>query len=607
MTLQGSLSRGALVTERKGIEISGTLDIETEDWTKFVVGGLWSDREFVAVQNDPDAFFDELRSREGTYYAHNLGGYDGKWFLDCCLTKGLSPRVRSNGARVVELKLGKLVLKDSYALFKHSLETFTKGMHVAKQSLGLTCSCGESCGGYCAIRRHMAPARRRRLTEYLQADCESLFEALRHLERWASGNDLDLRTTCGASAWVDAKRKLGLTGNALSTADWEFARQGYYGGRCQVFRTEARAGWETDVSSMYPWALTRELPVGKASRLAGAAAARAYRKGEPGLYHVRVHQEGWIPVLPVRGISRNSYPEGEVEGVYPLPELVHAESCGAEVLAVTEALVWEETEPVMRPWVSAGFKLRREAPGGKSGPVGKFMKDVLNSFSGKMGSRAEKTRWHINPSRIKVHDPDKSLPFPCPTLGRDCGRECWQHCTGKCGVMTQVFPGIHTSHAYFIDDCARVEWAAYLTAYARVKLHKQLIGRGQEDAVYCDTDSVFSVEKRQGLKDGVLGAWEDKGAFRDFKALAPKFYSYKREGKPVRRSKGVPGKVLPADFERGFQVEWKRMRGFAEGARQGQFFARDLVKRCISPGTGDRVPGWVTGKTFPPEAHGTDG
>jgi hypothetical protein len=104
-----------------------------------------------------------------------------------------------------------------------------------------------------------------------------------------------------------------------------------------------------------------------------------------------------------------------------------------------------------------------------------------------------------------------------------------------------------------IPDCSHVEKAAYITARGRIQLHKMLVARGEHDAIYCDTDSVFSTvlrNRQDGVRSG-LGGWADEGEFRDFSAIAPKLYRYDQkteEGKwkPIMRAKGI---VLPRDVD----------------------------------------------------------
>ena len=62
-----------------------------------------------------------------------------------------------------------------------------------------------------------------------------------------------------------------------------------------------------------------------------------------------------------------------------------------------------------------------------------------------------------------------------------------------------------------------VVWSAYLTAKARIELHKQLVADGQDGltAIYCDTDSCYSTTPRAYNLGSDLGQWLPEGTFEN--------------------------------------------------------------------------------------------
>lgn len=116
--------------------------------------------------------------------------------------------------------------------------------------------------------------------------------------------------------------------------------------------------------------------------------------------------------------------------------------------------------------------------------------------------------------------------------------------------------GVWSRRRFQIADSAHVHYAAYLTAHARVQLHRQLTDYGNDDgwsAVYCDTDSCYSVTPRTHNVGEGLGEWDYEGEFAPgvdeegnrhdygFAALAPKTYAYLdvKRRQLHARSKGV--------------------------------------------------------------------
>lgn len=143
-----------------------------------------------------------------------------------------------------------------------------------------------------------------------------------------------------------------------------------------------------------------------------------------------------------------------------------------------------------------------------------------------------------------------------------------------------------------MQSCAHAEWSAYLTSAARVELHRGLTERAY-DAVYCDTDGIFSEGPRtRNIGDG-LGEWQSKGEYLGFQALAPKVYRYyDTDGEHVR-AKGIP------------QPDWKKILagepsefGSMAGLRRpqnGRFFVRVKSHRKVNRNYGSReLDGKVT-------------
>jgi hypothetical protein len=283
-----------------------------------------------------------------------------------------------------------------------------------------------------------------------------------------------------------------------------------------------------------------------------------------------------IPPLPVRVGWRTAYPTGRFCGVWTAIELDYAQSVGAEIESVEWAVTWEEEQILFASWVDEMFAARMKF--GKKSREGKWLKLVMNSLTGKFGTRCDAATIHIEPSRIK--------PCTCNDLDEsDC----------QCGGMTP-FGGtdwMFTSNKRVLYQCARPEWAAYLTSASRVELHKQLMaGRdawGNSDAVYCATDSCFAESNRTYNVGSNLGQWNDEGVYSGFEALAPKVYRY--YGGPDKlekvRCKGIPSRDW-ARISSGQPIEFETMTG-ARSPVNGRFFVRVKNHRTVTPNTGSRI------------------
>jgi len=546
------------IDEPRTIEVDGVYDIETEAWTRFVVGGLLTRNGFHSASfRREDDFVDLLLTLSGRFFAHNGGRYDALWFLGHVRRRGLKATCYGQGQRITNLRVGDLILCDSYALVPMALKQGAQIGRIQKSDTGLPCVCSESCGGYCSISRSMPPNLMRRLIEYLEIDCRATLSMLDTLIDYAASKNLDLQYTIGGSSWHTAKRWIG-----LEKADWSwgargqsaatlysFARSAYYGGRTQVFRPSATAGYRYDVNSAYPAALASlSLPWGIPREISNREARRAYDDGREGLFRARVRvPECHVPPLPVRGALRLYYPIGTVDGTWTGNELRYAEEVGASVERIDSACVWHSNKVVFADLCRHVWNLRYEV--GPKTALGSWLKWFANSLTGRLAIKPEAETIYIE------REPNGATFCPADwdckggRLHNHSKRRCCEHhCTRRCGVMIPLgrngqFNGVWTRKRFQIADSAHVHFAAYLTAHARIELHKQLTDYGSDDgwsAVYCDTDSCYSLTPRLTRVGTGLGEWKEEGTFTDFVALAPKTYAYRdEEGELEARSKGV--------------------------------------------------------------------
>ena len=610
--------------ERKRLSVEAVYDIESErDWGGFLVGGIrHADGEYIEknIWNtkgfDPreKEFAEEIGSTDGNVWAHAGGSYDHKWFLQCGRNDGTSWDIQVAGSRIVSARRGSLRLLDSNALVKISLRDFTKGLGVEKSNHGLLCEtpdeCGNECGGFCRFHRGMSRQDFGRVREYLRDDCESLFGALQRLQGFGEQHDLDLAFTVGSSSYACAKRWLQLPDAELSLDDHLFARKGYFGGRVQIFRPQAESGNRYDINASYPYALAMlELPWGCSFKRFGKYAASEFESGREGFIAARVLvPEMWIPPLPVRLRDRIAYPTGEIEGVWTCSELRNAVSLGCVIRNISEGLFWPETRRVFQPWIMKLWELRKNDRHGKSGPLGTFLKFYMNSLTGKLGTRPVSKRYVLNPKSPQLNWEQLGSgiwSFDGPTVRR-------QKSTGNWVAG---------------EPCCHVEWAAYITAFGRIRWLEQarageLLGA---DMVMGDTDSVYCTGIREKELGDELGQWQYEGGFESgwqwndylkreewqigFDAIAPKFYRFlpsTKDGHAVAvvKSKGV-GKREAGGFSelfsRGTQTFRARgMAGFRWASRKGNLFQRNDTERTISKGYGDRIFDARSGVTNPP-------
>jgi hypothetical protein len=665
------------IRKQKTITINGTFDIETEKWTTYVLGGVKThDGTLLFEHSRENELFDYLLNFEGVLWGHNAGSYDTLWFIDHLIKHKEKAEIFSAGPRITLLKVRKLELRDSYALVPLALKKAAEIGGIPKIATGLPCICRGAnranvlnhfkdchippehtkrligqmgCGGYCSIRRDMSETMMRDLRRYLEYDLNSLDKLLDRVKDYGDVNDLDVCGTIGSSSWNTAARAMSLPSANWHSRDgrsegalYNFLRLGYFGGRTQLFWPEPPKdilGYRYDIISSYPAALKNlQLPWGPRREVVDAQAMAAFREGKEGIYEATVIVPSMhIPPLPVRCKDRIAYPLGRLHGVWPANELRYAETVGCTIVSFGRAIIWQSVYPVFKAYCDRIFKLRDNAD--TTSALGQFLKWFANSLTGKLAQDPtnEECRMGVPESELYCkQEYDCKDGAMCPKAGQQ--KCCLHHCDQHHFMSLSGNDNIAVRPLWRMPDCAHIHWAAYLTAHARIELHKMLIadGQGGKTAVYCDTDSCFSTTERFHNIGNALGNFKFEGYWWHFHSMAPKTYSYIDPGKWddengyfiesgefVARSKGIPdANKNYHKLAEGVLID-RGVESLRVGARHSPIFrqknmTRKVTGKCmpcrkantVCPHKGDRIL-LIDGLTHPVDVkyltlHGTE-
>lgn len=572
------------------LRVDAFLDIETEDWETFVLGGLLdvASGDYRSTREE-DELVEWLLTRGGHVWTWNGGHFDTLWLMHKLRATGLRFTWAQAGPRVTRLDCEGLVVRDAVALIPMSLAKAAKmaGIELAKVT-GLPCrrSCPERkrfkkpCAGYCSIRRSMSEAEFALLDKYLRLDCEAGAAALAALIREAERCEYELAGTVGGTSYKNFSKLAELEPASWpDAATYYLARSGYYGGRTEVFRPLAERGFAYDINSAYPAALSQvALPCGDMRKLLGMKAESAFVRDLEGIYVARVHvpEELFLPPLPKRTPGgRLVYPVGVFEGAWTALELRAAieRGCAADI---DSALVWSDAEPVMASALLLGWENRARAKSEGNDSMHAWHKWHCNSFTGKLAEDPDKERGICNPTDDEVK---LCTCGPRAVDARGCRCGAWRPLDKSGALWGAPF--------WRLSACAHVHWAAYLTAWTRVTLLGQMEddGEGGRSMVYSDTDSVKAVSPRTEGIGEELGEFKDEGEWERWASPAPKVYRYWDPAKKewVVRGKGLPG--LTADefdrFAAGEPVVVERgvMSLRQAASKGGKLFARRRLER----------------------------
>ena len=278
----------------------------------------------------------------------------------------------------------------------------------------------------------------------------------------------------------------------------EFIRAGYYGGI--VFLTDTNVQYDVstyDVNSSYPSVMVDcGVPEGMTMR------SRDYRQYPVGMYRVRIKSPDnlIIPIIPARDNRGNMrWFCGEFETVCTGTELLFAEKNGYKVLEVFEGISWETIVYPFNAFIEKCKKMRVEYKGKAEEFLAKLMQ---NSLYGKTGTRRERKKIIIT---------------------RFCEDESILE-----GATPIDAEGEFYSITEFADDMlCKPEWAAFITANARLKLLSNAYAVGPENVLYGDTDSL-TIKKGYDEKIDVgseYGQFKKEKTWSEFRALGAKLYA----------------------------------------------------------------------------------
>lgn len=312
-----------------------------------------------------------------------------------------------------------------------------------------------------------------------------------------------------------------------------YIREGYYGGRTELFKRWGHRLFYYDINSSYPASMLEPMPVGDMHELdvkLSWDALRTIRRSHVGFLDVEVTIPRGCPIppLPVRHEGKLVFPTGSFRGVWDFDELdlLSHPLVQGKVTKVHRS-IWYSQEPVFREMVRVLYRYRQKHVDGckvdKNSPEGhgtKCRKKVcnpdytpglayvaklmLNSLYGKFGMREDR-------ESVVMVPPDEPKPADGWPLNGEHNSPFW---------VVEKF----VDAAYIIPQIS-----AHITTLSRRRLWHgmaEVIAKGGE-LYYVDTDSIMSSAEIDPSDE--LGGWkrEDPDKLIDGEFILPKLYQLK--------------------------------------------------------------------------------
>lgn len=431
----------------------------------------------VGAENITRAFVDYLDTIDEplTIYMHNGGKFDFYFLLPY-----IGGNLRIVNGRILEAKLGKHILRDSYAILPIPLRAYQKDDIE-----------------YWKMEKEHREKYKPEILSYLKGDCVYLYELVsKFVEEF--GDVL----TIGSASMREFK-KFHEVEQASESWDGIF-RPFYFGGRCQAFETGVikRPVKVFDVNSMYPDTMRRmKHPVGlqyDIVKKVGPQTAFVVWRGD---------NFGAVPVRTKTGLSFNQE-SGEFYSS------IHEFNAGLETGSIRPHKIMGafdfEQMITFEAFVDFYYhsRLRAKEIGDKFHDI--FYKLILNSSYGKQAQNPlDFKEWHLTPA-------DELMPEP------------WSIEIETMGYILWTKPTIN-------GKFYNVACAASITGGARSQLLRGI--KNATNPIYCDTDSIIC-DDLSGvmIDDKELGAWKLEAEGDMIAVAGRKLYAVFQAGECIKKA-----------------------------------------------------------------------
>lgn len=521
------------------------MDVESREWTKFVMAGFYDGETYSYYETAKDFIKFLIKNAEEIpqdIFAHNGGKFDFAFFYSELL-KNKSIRVKSiipRGSSVLsvefEIKKKTFYFRDSLALLPFSLKKLTEAFDVEtkkgewdhSKTSGITSE----------------------LIDYNESDCKGLHQVLTKF--WSQPV-----VKKGGQAYTIASQALKVFQTFMDedhercskTID-SFVRGAYFGGRTEIFKPIHEGPQkikEYDINSMYPYVMKEmEYPVGK-----GIFTFRE-EVGKLGIYEAEVTcpKDLYIPVLGILHNNKYCFPSGKFRGRWTSSELDFARTKGYKI-KIIRGVYWEDSKKIFAGYVDTLYKMRQEAVKGSVQDI--VCKLLLNSLYGRFALNTDRENLTFNlEDNVKEYETFEIEGESIELFKKEIKLDSWTYSP----------------------------WSVFVTSYARIHLYSYF----DDSVFYCDTDSIFTTREIESSKD--LGGLKFENEYETAVFLLPKTYSLQGQKRKIAM-KGFERKLMDQishnDFINFFEGELKMLsvkRGpkfcsFKMAIRQKKFVTMD--------------------------------
>lgn len=455
--------------------------------------------------NTIEAFFDKVirHSYRGNWIFSHFGGkYDHSFYLKELNRRKISYSLIQTGPKIlcIKVKLGRdnINFVDSSGILNASLEKLCASFNTKTKKLvgSIDFENGERVDKNNPLHQ-----------KYLEHDCRSLFEVISNYYKDKKINESGMKISA-ASQSLDIFRRMMKTSIKVTTQEQQnFVREGYYGGRTEVFKFEGHGLNSYDANSLYPFSLLKPMPTNFIRETSDYSRF--------GFFDVTVQSPDlYIPILPMRYERKLIFPNGTFRGVFFSEEIKLAEIHGYKILEVHRGMEFERDDTLFHEFINYFYNQRKTFASGTAGNY--IAKERLNTLYGKFGESEEREQLKVFTGDEKIYDIFHSM-------------ELYE----KTGLITVKKV---SRRPYMLAHIA-----AACTSWGRIHMNSFYQPYG-EKIFYTDTDCIKgNLELKTGNELGDMKLEKENyyGYYR-----APKMYYEESQGKTEKHCKGFPKKFV---------------------------------------------------------------
>lgn len=305
-----------------------------------------------------------------------------------------------------------------------------------------------------------------------------------------------------------------------------FVRQGFFGGRTEVFTRWGKDLKIYDIQSAFGYGMLQEMPSGN------PIWTDKFNEEKAGFFEceVKINGKTDIPALPTKKDDKTVFPVGRFKTYLSIPEINYGRNQGYDIKTGLGLVFSKKTTSLFTNYVNKFFTDKQASEKGEFDYT--LSKLFMVTLFGKLGQSRES---------LAMYADDGKSGQPILINGEETG------------YIQREF----TKQARYILPHV----AAYITAHARIKHHQLMIET--EKVYYCDTDSIVC-NTPLPTGDGI-GNLRQEDIITEGIFLLPKTYAYHNCSRDVVKAKGFAKGLTYADFERalkgdykGLSLEWEK-------------------------------------------------